>query len=118
MAHSSEDMKALFEAYLEVCNQALDQHKEEFPYKYIWKAAESVQGESGISLSLYDDEPQEQYTVKLKDAHIDAAPMEKCPKKGWRVNKSYLKKVTENPEEYIRNPAKLDWDWLKNRIED
>jgi hypothetical protein len=35
---------------------------------------------------------------------------------GWKVNVSYLQQVVDNPQEYIDNPAKLDFDWLRDRL--
>jgi hypothetical protein len=38
------------------------------------------------------------------------------PSIAWKVPESYLKDVVENAEDYINHPAKLDWEWLKQRV--
>lgn len=30
----------------------------------------------------------------------------------WPFTYQYLKRVVDNPKEYIENPAKLEWGWL------
>ncbi len=114
-AHSKE-IQALFAQYLDVCNRAMDAHKEEFPYKHIWEAAERLQSDAGMHITVYDDEPKGDYQLKIQDKHIellDDSDADEAP--GWRINTSYLKQVVEHPEEYIAQPTKLDWHWLKNR---
>ena len=30
----------------------------------------------------------------------------------------YLRDINDNPQEYVSNPLKLDFDWLKHRLRD
>ena len=116
MTTQTEQLHALFERYLDICNQAIEAHKDEFPYKHVWEAAESLLGDEGVHLTLYDDEPKGDYQLHLHDKQLDVTSgSDEPPSKGWRMNSSYLRQVVENPEEYIKEPAKLDWHWLKNR---
>jgi hypothetical protein len=114
----SDEYQELFEQYLSVCNQAIEQSKDHFPYKEMWKAGKTIMGDHRIECTVYDNRPKASYSLGLeKDAHLTDIKKEKNPdRKGWKVNYSYLKEVVEHPEKYIQNPAKLDWDWLKDRI--
>jgi hypothetical protein len=113
---SSEEIDQLFRQYLEICNRAMQAHCHEFPYKQIWDAVERLQAGEPVDLTIYDDEPQHHYKVCLRDKHIDLVKEEpeEMPE-GWKMNTSYLRRVVENPQEYIEQPARLDWDWLKDR---
>ena len=118
MTEQAEEINALFQQYLEICNKAIETHKESFPYKHIWEAAEQLQRRDGMHLTVYDDEPKYDYRLKIQDKHLEV--VQESPEHetdGWRVNTSYLKRVVENPDEYIRQPSKLDWHWLKNRVD-
>lgn len=113
---NKSDIDALFEQYLHICNEAMKAHKDQFPYKQIWDAVERLQAGEEIDLTIYDDAPQSHYKVRLKDKHIDVVTTDhEDEHRGWKINTSYLRKVVEHPDEYINHPAKLDWDWLKDR---
>lgn len=118
MKKNTSEIDQLFSDYLAVCNRALEANREAFPYKQIWDAAESFLGDRSVKLAVYDDRPQECYCLQMKDKKIETA--EDCnradPQDAWRVNLSYLQQVVENPDEYINHPARLDWDWLRNRM--
>ena len=112
---TQQDFSELVERYLEVCNQAIHKNQDIFPYKQMLEASEAFQG-AGWRFTVYDDEPKGSYRFHLKDDYIEMEPCEKEHEDGWALNTSYLHKVTQNPQEYINNPMKLDWDWLKNRM--
>lgn len=118
MTQNADDIDALVQAYLQVCNRALAQHKDQFPYKQIWEAVEHVQQADGVDLTVYDDRPQSHVKVRLKDKQIEVLGVdhEEEGHRGFKLTTSYLKRVVEQPEEYINHPAKLDWDWLKSRF--
>lgn len=111
----SYDIDVLFEQYLAICNEAMKQNKDRFPYKHIWEAVERLKRGEDIDLTIYDDEPKSHYRVQIKDNHIDVIDVDHEDKhQGWKLTSSYLRKVVEHPQEYIDHPAKLDWDWLKD----
>jgi hypothetical protein len=110
----------LFKSYMEICNKSLECNKEKFPYKQILQAAQGLLQDNKISLSIYDDHPKATYDLAIHDNKIDVVGKSKKnggANKAWHVNKSYLEKVVSNPQEYINNPAKIDWDWLQNRLD-
>lgn len=111
-----EDVATMFRQYLNICNQAIERHRDEFPYKHILAAAEAVIGDRPIDLAVYDDLPKGAFTLHMKDKKLTNGGHPQDPKKAWRVNLSYLRQVTEHPEDYIAHPEKLDLDWLKSRM--
>ncbi len=117
MSPQAERVHELFREFLEVCNQAMEVHKDEFPYKHIWEAAENLQSDKGMHVTVYDDEPKGDYQLKIHNKHIEVVDEsgDAVEDPGWRINTSYLRQVVENPDEYIQEPTKLDWQWLKNR---
>ncbi len=116
MQESSGEVDALFRRYVDICNQALSAHREAFPYKQIWGAVQGAARDKAVRVAIYDDQPKT-YELHLEEDHIEAAPdglYAESPV--CRINLSYLRQVVEHPEEYIHNPARLDWDWLRNRL--
>ncbi|MCB2081680.1 MAG: hypothetical protein KDD76_03520 [Rickettsiales bacterium] len=110
-----EDIDALFKRYLDICNQAIEKHKDETPYKQIMAATGTLMGSRPIDLAVYDDEPKAAFSLYFKDDKLKNGGHPKNVKKAWRVNLSYLKQVVEHPEKYIAHPERLDLDWLKSR---
>lgn len=114
----SIDCDALFRQYVEVCNRAMAEHAEEFPYKQIWNAARKAIGENGVRIAVYDDQPKSAYEIHLEGDHLEASRDGHSDSPVWRMDLSYLQEVVEHPEAYIQNPARLDWDWLRSRTKD
>lgn len=114
---SKKEMNELFKQYIEVCNKAIDANKDDFPFKQLWGMGGKMFENYEVHMAIYDDRPQDIHVLRFKDYEFKedtkAKPNEK---KAWGVNYSYLKKVVDNPEEYIKHPTKLDWDWLKSKL--
>jgi hypothetical protein len=116
MSQQAQHIHQLFEAFLEVCNRAIETHKDEFPYKHIWEAAETLQSDDGMHVSIYDDEPKGDYQLKIHDKQIELLQENAPPRPaGWRINTSHMRQVISDPDAYINEPTKLDWLWLKHR---
>ena len=108
----------MFQQYLEICNQAIKQNRKKFPYTEIWAARFKkldADKEATLQAIVYDDCPKVAFTLKLtKDMKIKI--VEKIPipaAEEWPFTYQYLKRVVDNPKEYIENPAKPEWVWLK-----
>lgn len=106
----------LFEKYLDICNQAMKKNKDTFPFKQILGAAKQSQDNQNIEVCIIDNDPAASYVMTIDGDTINAQSHDECKhcdcSGKWRVNKTYLKDVINNPDAYIRNPAKLDWDWM------
>jgi hypothetical protein len=110
-----EDYESVFERYLEICNQAIEKNRNNFPYSEIWKARWKMLGKNNIlQCAVYDDRPKIIYTLHMtEDMKINI--VEKtyvAPDEVWPFKYTYLKHVVDNPAEYIEHPANLDWGWL------
>ncbi len=113
----NKNIDELFQKYLEICNKAIAENKDRFPYKNLMSLSENILGDHKIDLAVYDDNPKGAYSLQFRDKKLELAekPPEK-PESAWRVNRSYLEKVVSNPEKYVEHPERLDLDWLKSRI--
>ncbi len=112
----AHDYEQVFQQYLEICNRAIEQNKNKFPYTEIWGARlKQLAEEVKVHAIVFDDRPKVSYMLRLtKEMKIEI--MEKQlvpPEDAWPFTYQYLKRVVENPAEYIANPAKLEWGWLK-----
>lgn len=106
----------LFKQYLDVCNQALTANKDRFPFKHILEAADNAAKPKNVEVRIIDDKPDRAYVIRLEDQRILGEGHQFCQNCDcdgyWNVPRSYLENVVQNPEDYIANPAKINWDWM------
>jgi hypothetical protein len=106
----------LFQSYLQVCNQALDLNRERFPFKQVLGAAQKAGKERRIQVCIVEGNPAAEFVIKIEGNKLKGEQKDTCSGCGcagqWRVSQRYMEDVVENPDLYINNPAKLDWDWL------
>lgn len=114
----AKEYQLVFQRYLEICNQAIDQNKKKFPYTEIWGArlqAKAKEEAMKIHAVVFDDRPKVSFELQLtEDMKIKILEMKEVPPEdAWPFTYQYLKRVVDNPKEYIENPARLEWGWLK-----
>lgn len=112
----AQDYEKVFQRYLEICNLAIEKNKNKFPYTEIWGARlKQMEEEMKIQAIVYDDRPKVAYMLRLtRDMKIEIVEKKALPPEDeWPFTYQYLKRVVDNPQEYIENPAKLEWGWLK-----
>lgn len=119
-AKDAKEYALVFQQYLEICNRAIKQNKNKFPYTEIWGSrlqAKVKAKEEAIKIHavVFDDRPKVSFELQLtEDMKIKILDMKEVPPEdAWPFTYQYLKRVVENPKEYIENPAKLEWGWLK-----
>ena len=116
----SETTETLFKQVLNVMNQSIAVHQDTFLYREIFKASEKIHGGKHIGVAVYADDqdtPHDYYTICFENGKFELISHGKEePALTWKVSESYLRKVADNPQEFIRHPEKLDWEWLKSRI--
>ena len=116
----SQSIKSYFLQYLNICNMALTRHKEAFPYKQILEIGESTLGGKNIVIAVLADDSKSvaaYYTIRFSGGTFDVVAHQKEEAEmDWTVKESYLKKVVESPGDYIAHPEKLEWEWLKSRL--
>lgn len=111
------DYERVFQQYLAICNRAIEQNKNKFPYTEIWgtrlKALEEIMK---IHAVVFDDRPKISFvlglTPDMKIKILEKKPIP--PEDAWPFTYQYLKRVVDNPKEYVDNPARLEWGWLRN----
>ena len=111
----TEEYELVFQQYLEICNRAIEQNKNKFPYTEIWGSRfKALETEATLDAIIYDDRPKAAFTLRLtKDMKIEIVKKKAVPPDEWPFTYQYLKRVVDNPNDYIDNPAKLEWGWLK-----
>lgn len=106
----SKDNRELISKYVDICNRALNVNKNRFPFKQILRAASL--SESGLRVKVVmADDGRSVKGLLLKDDEICCCDLSDFDRE-WVVQEEYLRNVLCSPEEYISNPAKLNWDWL------
>ena len=116
----SQLTRSFFLQYLNICNLALNKHREAFPYKQILEIGESLLGGKNIKISVVSDDSsltKTHFTVRFNGGTFDVVADEtEEPEMEWALKENYLKKVVENPADYIAHPEKIEWEWLKDRL--
>ncbi len=110
-----DEYERVFEQYLAVCNRAIAQNKDKFPYLEIWQARRASLGDNHIlQCAVYDDRPKVIYNLQLtKDLEIKVMSKEvMAAQDAWPLRMHYLRHVLANEADYVEHPAKLDWGWL------
>jgi hypothetical protein len=106
----------LVEQYAGVCNKALLQNKDRFPFKQILGAAKKAESEQPVEVVISDTAPQEVYVFRLGENGIAVETHAGCADcacvRSWNIETSYLQDVIHNPQAYVENPAKLNWEWM------
>lgn len=113
-----QEYEKVFQQYLEICSRAIEKNRNKFPYTEIWGARFNkleVEQEATLQAIIYDDRPKVMFTLRLtKDMKIEIVEKKAIPPEDeWPFTYQYLKRVVDNPQEYIDHPAKLEWGWLK-----
>jgi len=112
----AKEYERVFQQYLEICNQAIEKNKSKFPYTEIWGARlKALEEELKFEAIVYDDRPKASFMLRLtRDMKIEIVEKKTIPpEEAWPFTYQYLKRVVDNPQDYIENPAKLEWGWLK-----
>ncbi len=110
------EYEQVLQQYLEICSRAIEQNKNRFPYTEIWGAQfRALKAEAMLHAIVYDDRPKASCILRLtRDMKIKIVEKQPISLQGeWPFTYQYLKRVVNNPQEYIENPAKLEWGWLK-----
>jgi hypothetical protein len=117
---TDRDTLSVFTRALNVMNSALEAHKDEKPYSVLIQATEKAMGERKLGVGVYESDPGnpfDYFTIRYREGSFELdAHGKKDPDLVWKVSRDYLEKVAADPQEYIDNPLKLDWDWLKSRV--
>jgi len=126
--HSDSTLSALsideaFQGYIDICNRAIDVHKNKYPYREIWSAgALALQGTS-IYVAVSHDSIQNIFLIIFSDYHIQVsdslveealtASLGKVDgNQLWNVDYNHILAALQQPDYFIDNPTLLKWDWM------
>ena len=117
----AERLKALTLAkhYINICNTALAQHREQFPYKQIITLLDRLYSGETLTFRIEDEDGREEAIVTTGFIDGQFTPIregEHNPDAHFILHRSYLEEVLEHAEEYTRHPAKLDLSWLHDTL--
>lgn len=119
-ATKTTDTSKDFSNALNVMNAALAEHRDDIPYKQILAGAEKLLKDRNLGVAIYEDDPSSPFdffTIRFQEGNLQIVSRgKKEPDLTWKVSRRYLEDVAKNSDEYIKHPAKLDWDWLKSRL--
>ena len=111
---------ALFTEYVNVANQAIGRRRDDFPFKQLLDAADSLLDDRKVNVGIYKtdaDNPHDWFTMEFNGDTFDIAQHGKTDEGlTWKVSQEYLEGVVDNPSDYIENPTQLDFEWLKERV--
>ena len=110
------EYEQVFRQYLGVCNRAIKYNKNKFPFNESWNSrVRALEEEATLHAIVYDDRPKVAFTLRLnRDMELKIVGKQPIPSEDeWPFTYQYLKRVVSNPQEYIENPEKLEWGWLR-----
>jgi hypothetical protein len=110
----------VFRQYLDICNQAIAENKDKFPYTGIWNARlKGIDQLAHVNAVVFDDRPKAAYLLHLTpEMRIEISEKKALANdEPWPFPYQYMKRVIKNPDKYIANPARLQWGWLQYLID-
>lgn len=106
--------------YVSICNKALALNKDKFPFKQILGAAQKSEQGKKIEIQLAGDNVINSYVFSIENDQIIVTPHALCDQcdcdRKWHMEWPYLHEVLQDPENYIKNPAKINWDWIYDAV--
>lgn len=114
MTETTNHYHALLQQYIAICNEALSRNKEVFPYNALCTALNHA---APVQVAIFDDTPKGLFELSVDNTIIQAEDMSGSAPihQVVRMNISDLQHIIQNREEYIKNPAKIDWKWIRSQ---
>lgn len=111
--------RTLAKHYVNICNTALVQHRDEFPYRQIIALMNRIYSGETITIRIDNarSEPEQYVTTRFIDGQF--TPIEEGKRASdaeFVLSRAYLEDVVENADHYIRHPRKLDFSWMTERL--
>jgi hypothetical protein len=119
---NTNDSYKLFMGALEVSNRALEEVQDTPVINKLAGLMEKQASGRHFGVAVYAKDastPHDYFTVRVHNHELQLVSHGKeSPDIDWKVSVDYLRDINAQPEAYIRNPLKLDLDWLKHRLGD
>lgn len=107
---------------LDVFNEAMDKFRDKPVIKSVLSLIDKQAEGRKFGVAVYDsdpDQPFDYFTLRLHNKRLELASRGKdSPDVDWKTSIDYLEDVNQNSQDYISNPLKLDFEWLKHRLKD
>jgi len=120
MDAKTNDSYGLFMEALDVVNTAIREHRDGQLMGALLTAAEKAIGGRHLGVAVYrgdPDTPFDYFTLRFTNGRFELLARGKDePEIAWKVSQDYLRDLVDNPRDYIDNPARLDLDWLRDRV--
>ena len=111
---------ALVQNYVHIVNDAIGQHRSEVPYKQMLSAVEAVASDIEAGIAVYKDDPSaphDYFVLGWTDGTLEVREHGKNgDRTWWSMPREHLEQVVENPAPFLKNPMKLDLDWMSKRL--
>ena len=116
MQPQSLQSDALMDQYIHIVNDAIGRHEDETPYKQILSLSSDF--EAGVALYKTDpDAPEDHFVLGWHEGRLRVVHH---GKKGdhtwWSMPREHLEHVVDEPKPYLESPAKLNLDWMTERL--
>ena len=119
---TGRDIYELFTGALDVTNRSLKHNRDSGFFGKLIGAWDKYMDGHKAGVAIYDEDPEhpfDYFTVRYLNEKFEILARGKSEHDTeWKVSRKYLESVVDNPQDYIDNPAKLDLDWLKDRLPD
>ena len=119
---ADQNIYDLFKGTLDVTNEALEKNRDSKVIGTLFAAADKPLSGHKAGVEIYDEDPDkpfDYFTVRYLDGKIELYARGKSEHDTeWKVSKNYLQSVVDDPQKYIDNPTKLNFEWLKVRLPD
>jgi len=118
----TKDIYELFTEALDVTNRSLEKNRGSGFYGTLISAWDKYLDGHKAGVSIYDEDPAkpfDYFTIRYMKGKFEIQSRGKSEHDTeWKVSRKYLKSLADDPQTYIDHPAKLDIDWLKDRLPD
>ena len=106
----------LVKHYFNICNTALSNHRESPVYGSLLALVNQFASGSTVLVKVVDGDSMNGrfYTTRFIDGEF--TPVMEGERKAdarFEVKCTFLETVMTNSEEFVDNPGKLDWSWLR-----
>lgn len=116
------DSYKMLNGALDVVNESMDKYRDKPVIKSVMSLVDDQTAGRKFGVAIYGENPEhpfDYYTIRLHNKRLEMVSRGKDhPDIDWKVSIDYLEDINDEPQKYVDNPLKLDFDWLKHRLQD
>ena len=111
--------EAVMAEYVNIVNEAISKRSDTWPVGKMIELGDKALDNKKFGVAIYRDDagsPHDYFTLKFDGGRLSILSHGKRdPDFAWKASESYLRGVVAERDKYVESPAKLDFDWLKDR---